>query len=411
MFESLNRRQALAAGAALISSTAAAHAKQSSLVRSITTERLWRNRDGKSVTWFHPRGCMTPGKDGMSTALITLQTIGGSDFFGPVHWSISEDQGRRWSKPAPIPALGRDLVRGTEGLQAGVCDVVPQYHAATETVLAMGHVVFYSGPKFSRGDQLSRYPVYAVRRRDGTWSERKRLDWGDPRGAFIYTNNCGQRVILPNGDILLSFTFGAKSTHRSVAGVICTYDGESLRIKKVGPALEHPHKRGLLEPSLTQFGDRFFLTIRAEDGRGYMSVSDDGLQWKEKKAWSWDDGQALTMSTTQQHWLTHSDGLFLVYTRKDAINVNVTRWRSPLFMAQVDTEKMHLIRDTERTVLPISGDGVNHPKQVALMGNFHVTNASKEESWVTAGEWMPSQQARGDVLLGRIRWNRPNRLV
>jgi uncharacterized phage-like protein YoqJ len=27
------------------------------------------------------------------------------------------------------------------------------------------------------------------------------------------------------------------------------------------------------------------------------------------------------MSTTQQHWLTHSDGLFLVYTRKEPSNV------------------------------------------------------------------------------------------
>ncbi|MEZ6039608.1 MAG: hypothetical protein R3C20_03830 [Planctomycetaceae bacterium] len=37
------------------------------------------------------------------------------------------------------------------------------------------------------------------------------------------------------------------------------------------------------------------------------------------------------MSTiTQQHWLTHSDGLYLVYTRKDESNINVIRWRSPL---------------------------------------------------------------------------------
>ena len=34
------------------------------------------------------------------------------------------------------------------------------------------------------------------------------LQWNDPRGGYIYSNNCGQRVILPNGDVQMSFTFG-----------------------------------------------------------------------------------------------------------------------------------------------------------------------------------------------------------
>jgi len=70
-----------------------------------------------------------------------------------------------------------------------------------------------------------------------------------------------------------------------------------------------------------------------------------------------------------------------------------------------------LIRSTERVVLPLVGDGVNDPDNVALMGNFNVTNASPDESWVTVGEWMPRKNARGDLLLARIRWSRPNRLA
>ncbi|MCA9211957.1 MAG: exo-alpha-sialidase, partial [Planctomycetales bacterium] len=149
---------------------------------------------------------------------------------------------------------------------------------------------------------------------------------------------------------------------------------------------------------------------RAEDDRGYVSVSRDGLTWEAKRAWSWDDGTPLTMSTTQQHWLTHSDGLFLVYTRKDPSNESVIRWRSPLWLAQVDTEKRCLIKSTERVVLPLVGDGINDPDSVALMGNFDVTNVSPHESWVTVGEWMPRGGYRGDVLLARIHWSRPNRL-
>ena len=45
------------------------------------------------------------------------------------------------------------------------------------------------------------------------------------------------------------------------------------------------------------------------------------------------------------------------------------------------------------------------------MGNFAVTNVSPEESCITVGEWMPRNKAKGDVLLGRIKWNKPNRNV
>ena len=204
------------------------------------------------------------------------------------------------------------------------------------------------------GKQPSRCPVYAVRRPDGSWSQAKKLDWDDPRGAFIYTNNCGQRVTLPTGDILLALSFSpAPNISRSVAGAMCSFDGETLSIKQVGPELNHHAGRGLLEPSLTVLDGRYYLTLRAEHNHDYVAVSDDGLNWSEKKAWTWDDGEPLVMSTTQQHWLTHSDGLFLVYTRKDASNANVIRWRSPLWTAQVDRERLCLIRSTERLVLPL----------------------------------------------------------
>jgi hypothetical protein len=381
------------------------------LIASISKETLWQNRDGNSRTWFHPRACMMPGAVGKPVALMTLQEIGGSDYFGQVHWSISEDLGKTWSDPQPIDALGRDPVPGREdGLKAAVCDVTPQYHPQSGAVIALGHVVFYKGDYFARKEQLPRYPVYVTRAKDGTWSERKILQWSDPRGSFIYSNNCGQRIVLPEGDIQMSFTFGPQAEHRMVAGVRATFDGDRLEVNKVGPPLHNRQGRGLLEPSVTNFGGKFWITIRAEDNRGYVSVSDDGLNWAEKRAWAWEDGTPLDMSTTQQHWLTHSDGLFLVYTRKDASNVNVIRWRSPLWVAQVDADHRCLIKSTEQIVLPLLGDGVNDPDHVALMGNFNVTNVSADESWVTVGEWLPRDGYRGNVLLGRIFWSKPNRL-
>jgi hypothetical protein len=260
--------------------------------------------------------------------LMTMQEIGGSDYFGPVHFTESRDLGRTWTEPQPIAALGREPIPGRDdGLLAAVCDVTPQYHPQTKSVLALGHVVFYRGQYFARREQLARYPVYVTRSADGRWSGRKILAWDDPRGAHIYTNNCGQRVVLPSGEIQMSLTFGPQETNRMVAGVRADFDGQQLQIQQVGEPLENRHGRGLLEPSVAQFDQRFWMTIRAEDQRGYVSTSSDGLTWTEKRAWSWDDGTPLEMSTTQQHWMVHSDGLFLVYTRRDASNEKVIRWR------------------------------------------------------------------------------------
>lgn len=116
------------------------------------------------------------------------------------------------------------------------------------------------------------------------------------------------------------------------------------------------------------------------------------------------------MPTTQQHWLVHSEALHLVHTRRDATNENVIRWRSPLWIAQVDPDRLCLLRRSERVVLPLVGDGVGEPDEVALMGNFHVVSPTPEESWVTVGEMLPKRDFRGDTLLARIGWRRANRL-
>ena len=153
------------------------------------------------------------------------------------------------------------------------------------------------------------------------------------------------------------------------------------------------------------------MTIRAEDGHGYVSTSEDGINYEKQKAWKWDDGDEIGMSTTQQHWLTHSDGLYLVYTRKDAKNEKVIRWRSPIWVSKVDPDTLTLIRETEQVVFPLDGDGVKDPDEVPLMGNFHVTNISPQLSIITVGEWLPRGGAKGNLLMARINWSKPNRLL
>ena len=404
----MRRRQFLAGCSALMSAAswrrlAAWGAQQATdPIREITVESLDDGRSRKEDwAWFHPRACMVPAKDG-PLALMTMQRISGSDYFWPVHWCESSDLGKTWSDPAPIPGLGRHDT-DTPGLSEGVCDVSPDYHAVTNTTLAMGHNVYYQAGRLAR-PQGPRWPVYTIRDAEGRWSAPQKLVWDDPRGSRIYTSGCGQRVMLGSGDVLLPLSFGTpEQTARRVTSALCRFDGKELAIRTVGNELVNETKRGLLEPSLVRFEGRFFVTIRAEDNRGYVSRSDDGLSWPKQRAWSWDDGEPLTMSTTQQHWLIHRGALYLVYTRKAKENAQVVRWRAPIYLAKVDSDRLCLVRATERVVLPMIGDGIDAPDHVARMGNFHVTNVTPHESWVTVGECLPNDGWKGNLLLARIR--------
>lgn len=395
----LSRRRFLQGSAAILGSAGLQGASAEGLLASIEKQVIKAPPLPKG-TWFHPRVCMVGER-----ALMTVQPIMGSDHFGQVHCSTSADSGQSWSEFEPVPPLG--WLRDADGLNEGVCDVTPEYHSQTGSVLALGHNVFYRDRGFYR-DQPARWPVYAVWK-DGRWGPRRRLQWDDPRGSSIYSNNCGQRHVLPDGDVIMSFTFGVKDKPRFVCGVRCRFDGSELRVLETGNALGNSVGRGLLEPSVTSFGGRFYMTIRAEDQRGYVAVSDNGIHYEPQQPWTWDDGEPLITSTTQQHWLTHSDGLFLVYTRRDAQNEKVIRWRAPLWVAQVDPRTLRLVRSTERLLLPLIGDGVNSPELVPIMGNFGVCNASASESWVTDGSWCPKTN-RGELQLARVRWSKPNGL-
>jgi len=377
------------------------------MIEKIETTIIWEGRK-QGTTWFHPRPCMLPHPDG-NQCVMTCQSISGSDVFGPVHCSVSSDQGRTWPVPQPIPGLGRkDL---PNNMQEGVCDVVPEYHPGTDTILAIGHNVFYKHNVLTQPG-TGRYPVYAIRSRDEKWTARARLEWHDVNVPAMYTCGCAQRVTLQDGRILIPLSVGTvPDKPRSVCSVCCAFDGTNLSIAEISNPLHISAGRGLLEPSLVFLAGHYYMTIRAEDGHGYVTVSDTGLRWEEPRPWCWDDGEPLRMSTTQQHWIAHSQGLFLVYTRQAKANVNVMRWRAPLYISQVDTKTMRLIRTSEKIIFSLIGDGINNADQVARMGNFHTVNASPEESWVTVGETLPKDDWRGNTLLARITWTSPNNLM
>ncbi len=390
--------------APLIGSAAQAPAD---LVESVETTTLIGYEDyGKC--WFAPRCCVVPGK--RPKLLMTMQQISGSDVFYHVQWLESEDGGRTWTKPQPMPGMGRRQLG--DGLEEGYCDTVPEYHARTGTVLAMAHNVYYKNNVLTMPWE-KRWPVYAVRKAKGEWLPPKKLEWRHPDATGMYSANCSQRITLEDGNVLVPLTYGplGRPDH-GVTSLLCRYDGERMTVVERGTELRLPVKRGLLEPSLTRrVKGQFWMTIRAEDNRGYFSTSKDGLSWEKIRPWTWQDGTPLDMSTTQQHWVTHSDALYLSYTRKAPGNEKVLRWRTPLWMARVDEEKGALIRDTERIVLPQRGDGGAKGLDAWLSGNFHAATLNARESIVTDGQTNPARGYTGDVLLARIRWKKPNRLA
>jgi hypothetical protein len=214
-----------------------------------------------------------------------------------------------------------------------------------------------------------------------------------------------QRVDLDNGDILLPVyakDMAAKEYFSTV--VRCRFDGVTLRYLEHGTELTVPIDRGLYEPSLARFGGNFYLTLR-NDRAAYVATSTDGLHFGPPRKWTFDDGADLGSYNTQAHWVTHADALFLSYTRRGADNDNVTRHRAPLFLAQVDPEKLVVLRATERVLVPNKG---------AQLGNFAVVDVNENETWVTTSEGMSPGSpekfgSNGRVYAARLIWEKPNR--
>ena len=291
-----------------------------------------------------------------------------------------------------------------EGDETTVCDFTPQWHAASQRLLGTGHTVWYRDNRVMHvRPRAIAYAVYdPAENRWAAWKTVKLPDVPRFRNAG---SGSVQRVDLPGGDVLLPIYFKKTEARQySVTVCRCRFDGETLAYVEHGDELTIPVKRGLYEPSLTRYDGRYYLTMRNDD-HGYVSSSDDGLHFSEPRRWTFDDGTDLGNYNTQQHWVTHSDGLFLVYTRRGADNDHVFRHRAPLFIAQVDPQKLCVIRETERVLVPERG---------ARLGNFGVTEISPGESWVTVTEWMQPEGvekhgSNNSVFVAKVKWGTPNR--
>jgi hypothetical protein len=337
--------------------------------------------------WMHPRAAAIPGTK-PSIVMVLSRILGRSDFYSGLHIMRSDDLGRTWNGPDGPKNLG--WVKDGE-VNIAVADVSPGWHEPSGRLLAIGAQVRYS-PK---GKQLEDQPrahqtAYAVfDPRDSTWTKWKTLAIPDGEQFNFARCACAQWLVEPDGSLLLPCYIGY-GTHKPFSSTVirCRFDGETLSYVEHGNILELDVKRGLYEPSLIRYQDRYFMTMR-NDLRAYVSVSDDGLNFASPKVWTFDDGKELGSYNTQAHWIQAGGGLFLVYTRRGADNDHVVRHRAPLFIAQVDPERLQVIRATEQILVPERG---------ATLGNSGVAVIDDNESWVTVSEAninRPEAVARG----------------
>ncbi len=362
----------------------------------------------KKTCWVHARaGVVPPRGDRQLEVVMTMQKLllSGSDVFYALNELRTQDLGHTWTEPTEHATLGRR--DEPNGVEVCICDFTPKWHAASGKLLGTGQSVRYGENRvLQMGRREVAYAVYDLKQR--TWSTWATLTLPEDRADFQSAGSgSGQRFDLPNGDLLVPIYFKRPNATQYASTVArCRFDGEKLSYVEHGSEHTIPIKRGLYEPSLTKYGNRFFLTLR-NDLAGYVTSGTDGLHFNEPIVWKFDDGEDLGNYNTQQHWVTHSEGLFLIYTRRGAGNDHVFRHRAPLFIARVDPERLCVLRETEQVLVPEHG---------ARLGNFGVVDVNSDETWVTVTEWMQpagveQYGSENRIYCARILWSSPNKLV
>ncbi len=353
--------------------------------------------------WFHPRPAAIPGFGQMITLQKHLFT---SDYYGGLAVMTSRDSGRHWNGPGEVPELGWS--RESDSVDVAVADVTPGWHRKSKRLIAIGARVRYDKKGHQLEDrQRSNQTAYAVfDPRTGKWQAWRTIEM-PPDAKFEFARSaCAQWLERDGGTVLLPFYYGPSAKAQSVTVAEFRFDGSELKYLHHGSEHHLSETRGLAEPSIIRFQGRYYLTVRS-DSRAYVAVSGDGLQFPPLREWLFDDGAPLGSYNTQQHWLAHSDGLFLAYTRRGAGNDHVFRHRAPLFLAQVDPATLRVVRATEKILMRDRG---------ATFGNFGAAAIDPAESWVTDAEGMFFEVARqrgaeGALLLARVIWSKPNRAV
>jgi hypothetical protein len=380
--------------------------------------------------WFEPAIGVIPGNKKRLPQVFARATLLSGNDIGPQLYMKTDNLGKSWSNPIlcqnwfKVPLNDNVYEEPWFGFF---------YHKMTNKFIAIGHTHFvqdegtgtsykntsYKNERHYRSPDLKGSIVCSL------WDPSKadfepwvRMKLSEKIDLGIYYN--GQFHEKDDGTILIpgyyrgSLKEEESSDYSKVTVIRCKFNGTDLQYIEHGSIHSVEEARGLAEPSLVYFGGKYYLTVR-HDLRGYVTSGEDGLHFDELKTWRFDDGEDLGNYNTQQKWLKQNDVLHLIYNRKSELNNGVFRSRAPLFMAEVDTDRLMIRRNTERIVFPEKG---------ARMGNFNTVNVTDNESWIISGEWLEGMfshskkgdrfwvdsssinyvQYIGDLLLARVSW-------
>lgn len=357
-------------------------------IERIVNEIILHGRRNNQA-WFEPAVGVIPGNKNKLPQIFVRTTLLTGNDIGPQLYLKTNDLGKTWSNPVlcqnwfKVP-LEHDVF---EEPWFGFF-----YHARTNKFIAIGQTHFVrdagkiTGQKneehFNSPD-LSGSIVYSL------WNPSKedfapwvRMKLPKDLNLDIYYN--GQFHEKDDGTILIPGYDRSNLKEKEdkprgrITVIRCKFNGNELQYLEHGNILAVEEARGLAEPSLIYFRDKYFMTVR-HDRRGYVTSSDDGLNYNGLKTWRFDDDEELGNYNTQQKWLKNDNTLYLVYNRKSELNNGVFRSRAPLYIAEVDVDHLRIKRNTEKIVFP---------EKRARMGNFNIVNVAKNESWVITGEWL-----------------------
>lgn len=346
----------------------------------ITLEKIFTGfTENSTYCYVHARSGLFP--DGRTLMTTQKLRLSGSDIFSGLEMLSRKSPFYAWTPITPCPELARRPYR--DGTEIAMCDATPFYHKASGKMLLTGHSVCYLNDE-AAGKSFGRCTFWSVFDEDtSSWHPYKRLEM--PEEFQNCGAGCSQIIEKQDGTLLIpacaAVNDGKPDLMSDYAGSFvmhCSFDGDELRLLDIGNILFVTGGRGLCEPSIARFKGKYYLCLR-NDLTSYVAVSDDGLNFGEQQEWLFDDGSPLESYNTQQHWIVGKEHLYLVYTRKAGYNDHIFRHRAPLFIAEVDCDRLRVIRSTEQVVVPMRG---------ARLGNFGCFQNDTDTAYVTAAEWM-----------------------
>jgi len=360
-----------------------------SAIRAIHNEIILNGRTHNQC-WFAPGIAVVPAEftRGSPEVHVGVSQLVGNDC-GTGHWTRTSDLGKRWTPPMESQnLLGRPLDDDFYE-KPGVSLF---FHRSTGKLIGLGATHFYrdagtsTAYKMESIDAAHRCPkqntmVYTEWEFEhGDFSHWRAIDLPAELKRFHYVAWPKIDLELDDGSVLCPFYLreSAGDAFTAAAVMRAEIDASGFRCLDLGNLLRVDTKRGLAEPSITRFQDRFLMTVRHDD-RAFVCHSSDGLHYSDPAPWLFDDGAELGNFNTQQHWLAQGDALYLLYNRRSELNNGVFRCRAPLYIARVDADSLRIVRDSEQVVFPENG---------ARMGNFNVANVTDDEAWVVCGEWL-----------------------